>query len=597
VVGPASVLAFAALLASSAHAADACALRARIKESSAALRNDADAASGRARACLNVVTAVALVREGRALEAAAMLRAAGRELPEIAADLEARAVLLEQPAPDVPVAPTTPDAAAARILKLVAEAKPKEAATLALSFPRSAGVQHDPLEVATVTALVRAERTEEAFAYAVKLTPTEPAQKVRAWALSKAHRYTEAGDAYGKLKDVTQDPALKAEASFHWAFAAYEQNDHAKMRERFAAALPNVKDSGFEAASRWYLALGFILDGQHAQAIPVLDELTALLPSDKEVRKHRYWRARSLVASGKDVQGRAALEALAREDATDWYGLLARARLGNKPLKGKKVAPDAILKRARKDASAARPRLLFALGLDDDARKAARIDKPALEDIGLSQSLEDWWFGYRRGPGFLPFPRAKGDGLVGGAGWRASYAAPWHAEAVSAAAAAGIAPSFLFAIVRTESGFDPRAVSIAGALGATQLLPSVARGACRLSGRPEGDAERIFEPAVSLALGATMLGLHQRELGSIMFAAAAYNGAPQNVAHWMKEYGHLEVELFVERIPFRETRDYVKKVLATEALYRGLDGGEVTLALPEQIPAPPARLTLIAPDR
>jgi soluble lytic murein transglycosylase-like protein len=65
----------------------------------------------------------------------------------------------------------------------------------------------------------------------------------------------------------------------------------------------------------------------------------------------------------------------------------------------------------------------------------------------------------------------------------------------------------------------------------------------------------------------------------------------------MERYGHLDVELFVERIPFRETRDYVKKVLATAAIYRGLEGAPVELDLPARIGRPPATVTVTTPDR
>ncbi|OGQ23707.1 MAG: hypothetical protein A2138_11835 [Deltaproteobacteria bacterium RBG_16_71_12] len=145
--------------------------------------------------------------------------------------------------------------------------------------------------------------------------------------------------------------------------------------------------------------------------------------------------------------------------------------------------------------------------------------------------------------------------------------------------------------MRTESGFDPRAVSVAGALGVIQLLPSAARGAARLAGRPESDAERIFEPEVALDLGAALLGAEKRELGSLLLAAAAYNGGAPNVASWLSEFRTLELELFIERIPFRETRDYVKRVLAVEAVYRALAGGALVLDLPEALPAPPEHLT------
>ena len=69
-------------------------------------------------------------------------------------------------------------------------------------------------------------------------------------------------------------------------------------------------------------------------------------------------------------------------------------------------------------------------------------------------------------------------------------------------------------------------------------------------------------------------------------SAAAYNGSPQALRRWRRDFGHLKPEIFVERIPYKETRDYVKKVLTTQAIYRGLEGLPLHLDLPFAPPGP-----------
>jgi soluble lytic murein transglycosylase len=159
-------------------------------------------------------------------------------------------------------------------------------------------------------------------------------------------------------------------------------------------------------------------------------------------------------------------------------------------------------------------------------------------------------------------------------------------------------PFFIYAIMRTESGFDPEARSPVGALGLMQLMPYTGRGMAGLVGQklPDPVDPALIRPAVSVALGAGFLGRLQAELGSPMLAAAAYNGSPQEVSRWMAAFGHLTPLLFVERMPFKETRNYVKKVLATLAIYRGLAGAEVRLEIPlEAVGAPPEKLTSFEP--
>jgi soluble lytic murein transglycosylase len=82
-----------------------------------------------------------------------------------------------------------------------------------------------------------------------------------------------------------------------------------------------------------------------------------------------------------------------------------------------------------------------------------------------------------------------------------------------------------------------------------------------------------------------LLGRLVQEHGSILMAAAAYNAGPEPAITWAKRFGALPVEVFVERIAFKETRNYVKKVLATEDLYRGLEGGSVSMQLPTRVVA------------
>jgi len=119
-----------------------------------------------------------------------------------------------------------------------------------------------------------------------------------------------------------------------------------------------------------------------------------------------------------------------------------------------------------------------------------------------------------------------------------------------------------------------------------QLLPSVARG---VASRLEPPRAPVGGVADDVTLGAALLGLLLREHGSLL------NGAPENAQAWVKKWGAMSTDVFVERIPFKETRDYVKKVLSVEAIYRGLDGADVALALPDAL-VPATSVTLFPYD-
>lgn len=416
----------------------------------------------------------------------------------------------------------------------------------------------------------------------------------------------------------TPAPPLAAEARFFQAFSLVEGDAIDDAIAAFDLAAPVVVDTPWHVQVEWQRGfLRLTAKGDAAGALPFLD--AAVAKNDREVRKHRYWRARALdvVDAARAKRER---QQLITEDPLDWYGQLARRDLGLPTIAGADVDVDAVVRVADglKDADAERVRLLYALGFDDEAKAACRAralgadaspptangdaestkqpekkpeKKATLAEIGLCQAVDDAHFGWRRGALFLPNPPLRKHKLNPAPSWRVSYAMPYLSSVEKAAAAAGVPASFVYAIMRTESGFDARAVSVAGARGALQLLPSVSRKVGSMvahSGAGDVDDD--------IALGAGLLGILAREHGSLLLAAAAYNGAPEHAQSWVARFGSHPVDVFVERIPFKETRDYVKRVLAVEAVYRGLRGQPAALALPTTALSPATTVTLFPYD-
>jgi soluble lytic murein transglycosylase len=133
--------------------------------------------------------------------------------------------------------------------------------------------------------------------------------------------------------------------------------------------------------------------------------------------------------------------------------------------------------------------------------------------------------------------------------------------------------ALVLAIVRQESGFDPSAVSTAGARGMMQLMPATAREMAR-SLDLDPDRHALDDPAFNLLLGtAYMDRLVRRYDGSLLLAVAAYNAGPGRVSGWLKRYGDprtAEVDPvdWVETLPFAETRNYIQRVFEGLTIYR-----------------------------
>jgi soluble lytic murein transglycosylase len=139
--------------------------------------------------------------------------------------------------------------------------------------------------------------------------------------------------------------------------------------------------------------------------------------------------------------------------------------------------------------------------------------------------------------------------------------------------------SLTWAIMREESGFDPGAHSAASAIGLMQLIAGTARLIAKGT-TLETDEAALGRPEVSIALGARLLGsLRTSFSNNPALAIAAYNSGSGAVRRWLTERGTDDFDVFVERIPFDETRGYIKRVLASEGTYLYLKSGEI-LATP-----------------
>ena len=167
----------------------------------------------------------------------------------------------------------------------------------------------------------------------------------------------------------------------------------------------------------------------------------------------------------------------------------------------------------------------------------------------------------------------------GSSGWdaatlRAIYPMPYRPALERAAAERGLEADLVAAVIRRESMYDTRIVSAANAIGLMQLLPRTAAEIAGRAGLGEFHARQLIEPEVNLKLGTRYLAdMLDRFDGSVVAALATYNAGPHRWGRW-KPYlaRESDPELVVERIPFRETREYVRAITALRHLYARLWG-------------------------
>jgi soluble lytic murein transglycosylase len=140
------------------------------------------------------------------------------------------------------------------------------------------------------------------------------------------------------------------------------------------------------------------------------------------------------------------------------------------------------------------------------------------------------------------------------------------------AEAFGVDPALLRAVMRRESNFRRAVRSGAGAQGLLQVVLPTAERLSAVLGLPDGLGARLDEPEVNVSLGAHYLGLLLGRFHEPAVAVAAYNAGPGPAARWATERAGMPLDAWVESIPYRETRQYVKIVLTGWELYRALGG-------------------------
>ncbi len=352
------------------------------------------------------------------------------------------------------------------------------------------------------------------------------------------------------------------------------------------ASRPGADD--FVREGLWHLAFDAYTHGAPRDAIPLFERYTARGDGTMARGRGTYWTARAYQAIGDRAHAIEKLRAAVALEPLHWYALLARQRLvelGEDP--GDPFGPAPATPRAAPaplPPATLPPLAAFhaSLGLDSDAvaalREAEGVVKAAAPPGRGVEALAGVY-------GLLGAPdRASRLAIDGNAAelrrrpdganrwiWDAEYPRPWSDVVDSETRTRRLPAGYLYAIMRQESSFDPRAVSIADALGLLQLLPSTARGVAQRLGMPFERAD-LFQPRVNVRLGAAYSEALLGEFpGQPQLAIASYNAGSGRVRGWLARSGRVELDRFVENIPVDQTRNYVRRVTTSWARYRYLE--------------------------
>jgi len=489
------------------------------------------------------------------------------------------------------------------------------------AIPKSPTANHD---VACDAAVVRARATTrakgspadawgDAIARCDGEEPLATALYSGGKASASARRLDEASQRFAKLEQVLPTNRYADDARFRAAIAARDGGDDARF-VTLLTTLPDLyPDGDMRSEALFQVALYRLGRGENDLAKGVLDKAVAVDAHDHAwatAGRAAYFRARVAQIMGDAADAKARYTKLIGDEPLAYYMTQAYARLDAiDPAAAQAALADAI---AREPTTALVSRPLDELAsapfdlplrlLEVGEFDAARRELAAAGELRETSDPDRTWafallFDSTGSPDI-------GHSLVRGklrelfahypAGhwkyaWEAAYPRAFDETVAAASLESDIPSPLTWAIMREESGFIASAKSHANAIGLMQLLPTTARALAK--GMPfEVTEESLERPSVSIPIGAKLLAsLRHTYTTNHALAIAAYNSGTGNVKKWLDARGANDFDLFVEQIPFDETRGYVKRVLATEAAYAFLyahDALPDVLAIPTRLRRP-----------
>ncbi len=393
-----------------------------------------------------------------------------------------------------------------------------------------------------------------------------------------------------------------------------EQGKIKEARKLVDRQVQTYPDGDMASDAHWLFVREHLQKKEYAEAIAYVDRLRDTGERDLYSQgRLAYFRARALQLAGKGTEARAAYGEVVRQHPMGYYALYALNRLADMVDKAGKdvcsIADGALCKAI--EATAGQPigvdpalatdiafrrgtaflqvsldgfaqlefnRLRSKVGKDPEKMwtLAALLDAagayPYSHDIAR-RDIEDWETSY---PDRASSPR-----------WHVGYPAPFAESVNKWADKRGLPPELIWGIMREESGFNPRIRSWAGAIGLMQVMPSTAENAARKDNFKGFSTSLLTNPDDALRVGTAYLDELGNDSGNHpVLMISGYNGGWGNVGKWLKAPDSRDLDLWVEDIPYGQTRNYTKRVLRSMWIYSWMYGDVRVPRFAMTVPSP-----------
>lgn len=327
----------------------------------------------------------------------------------------------------------------------------------------------------------------------------------------------------------------------------------------------------------WRMAIASIRSGNPARAVKELQQVLRLNPGSETERAASFWLAYAQDATGAKAAARSQWTTLSRRQPFSYYGTRAAARSGIEPIAPSLAFPalalsDAVMAHPDyqaavllsrtgmlSDAAMYARQLNAAFRRDDAVALLAARASEAAGDYSSASTLMSSYFGQ-----YLQQPATN----LPDDFWALAYPRAYWAEVSAAAARHDVDPFLMLGLARQESHFNRMARSPVGAVGLFQVMPYTAAELDPTFSNPAA-LDRLVQAEVSAELAAKLIAsLQERYQGALAPTIASYNADKERVQVWWDAAKGLPEELFIDSIPYQQTRAYVRQVLTNYAMYQ-----------------------------
>ncbi len=398
-------------------------------------------------------------------------------------------------------------------------------------------------------------------------------------------RSREATRTFERFVRMYPNHALADQALWQMAKAAERRDDFGTAAVFYRRLVEECPNSDLRDEAEWNIGFMYYLQQEYHKALPVFQHLSRVATKPHIVDQSLFWAGKSAEELGQKDVARQHYHQAAAAFPRSYYssrvvalGLAPAPALQPRPHAAATTINPTVPARMHGEEYIQRADALAALGRRDLAgRELQWVETRNQGNPSALQAIRDRYAAYGMPDRAM---RLSVQVYVGAGSEREIhhiYPQYFWDQVSAAAAEANVDPLLVLSVMRQESAFNPRAESRAGALGLMQVMPQTGRKLGRTLGLQPIERDHLLDPDTSIRLGTHFLGDQIRQFAGhngddmqLELGLAAYNAGPHNARRWLERMPDLDIDTFVERIPFLETRRYFKLVLRNYTIYRAL---------------------------